>query len=138
MDATDDLDLDSERAVPGLSSISMAVGGNSSPSCIALAFVIHGHSSANVGNEGNPSLGPRQVAIVSRHDRSRRRGLRVDVNVTAPVGAADSGFGDISGERPPAGLIEELEESSRRGGTFGMAGKVWSWLTNAYQRSEIG
>ncbi|KAL5528641.1 hypothetical protein ACEPAF_7777 [Sanghuangporus sanghuang] len=125
-DAADGLDLDAESAVPGLSSISMTVGGGSPPPCIALAFAVHG---STLGGEAYPTSGPRQVAIVLRHDRSRKRGLRTDVNVTAPMAEIGSGVSGITSERPSAGLMEELEETSRRGGTFGTAGKVWSWLT---------
>ncbi|KAL5523559.1 hypothetical protein ACEPAG_7732 [Sanghuangporus baumii] len=129
-DAADGLDLDAESAVPGLSSISTTVGGGSPSPCIALAFAVHGTS---LGGEAHPTLGPRQVAIVLRHDRSRKRGLRLDVNVTAPTG---SGISGMTTDRPSAGLMEELEESSRRGGTFGTAGKVWSWLTKTNQKAR--
>ncbi|EJD02730.1 uncharacterized protein FOMMEDRAFT_156063 [Fomitiporia mediterranea MF3/22] len=124
-DTADGFDMDNEQAVPGLSSVSMSAGGITPSPSVALAFAVH--ESGTTSSEQNVHLanGPRQVALVIRHDRSRRRGVRVDINVSSP---SDMAYGNPIGERPPARLIEELEETSRRGGTFATAGKVWAWL----------
>lgn len=121
-DAADDLELDAEHAVPGLASVSVPSGVNSPSPCIALAFAAHASRFAGAGYEP----GSRQVALLVKHDRTRRRGVRVDVNVSA---ASQLGYSVSIGERPLPALIEELEEIVRRGGAFGAAGKVWTWLT---------
>ena len=72
---------------------------------------------------------PRQAALVIRHDRTRKRGVRVDVSVTS-TSEEDDLFGPTQPrpERPPAQMVDELEETARRGGYFGVVGKVWTWL----------
>ena len=126
MDTADGLELDAEHAVPGLTSVSMSAGATSPPPCIVLAFAAHASRSSGARDVGGIANGPRQVALVIRHDRTRRRGVRVDVNVSS---AADLDYGNTLDERPSPALIDELEEITRRGGAFGTAGKVWSWIT---------
>ncbi|TDL26215.1 hypothetical protein BD410DRAFT_784285 [Rickenella mellea] len=55
---------------------------------------------------------PSQVQITVGHDPTRPKGVRVDVNGSLP-------FTTIQ--------VDKLEESARRGGIFGLAGKVWGW-----------
>lgn len=136
-DPSADFDEDSEHAVPGLSSISMSAGTGAPEPCIALGFFAHssGSDPAAGGGSGAVGLGmgsrPRQAALVLRHDRTRRRGVRVDVSVTTPSQEDDElfGSGEPSSERPPQQIIEELEEAARRGGYFGVVGKVWAWIS---------
>ncbi|KAH8119036.1 hypothetical protein DFH11DRAFT_1686038 [Phellopilus nigrolimitatus] len=121
MDVSEELDSDAESAVPGLASISMSSNVTTPAPCLALAFAVHvsgqpGQSSSAI------RTGLSQAALVLRHDRSRRRGIRVDVNVSL-----DDGNGLSGGKRPPGQLLDELEESIRRGGAFGAAGRVWVW-----------
>lgn len=106
-------DVDEENAVPGLSSISMSTSTTSPVPCIVLMFAVQ----ASV----NSSSGPCQVALVLRHERSRRRGVRIDVNFTPTDG-------NSVGYRASPQLVDELEECVRRGGLFGLPGRVWQWV----------
>lgn len=122
------MDSEHDLSVPGLSSVSMSSGISTPAPCIAFAFSVHSDQGSEARNEG--TKGPRQVAIILRHDRSRRRGVRVDVNVSG-TGDLNIPYGESVADRPSKEMIEDLEEKARRGGAFGIAGKVWGWLTKS-------
>ncbi|KAI5117227.1 hypothetical protein M0805_001585 [Coniferiporia weirii] len=120
-DVSDGPDPDVE-AVPGLGSISVSAGVTTPAPSIFLAFAVHMPKQAGQGITPRPS----QAALVLRHDRTRRRGVRVNANVATSLG---DGSGSLAGDSPPAKFIDELEESVRRGGAFGAAGRVWGWAS---------
>lgn len=107
-----DSEADEENVVPGLSSISMTTGATSQVPCIVLLFAVQ--------PSFNPSSGLCQVALVVRHERARRRGIRVDLNFTPSDG-------NTSAYQVTSQFIDELEERVRRGGLFSLPGKVWEW-----------
>ncbi|THH05353.1 hypothetical protein EW145_g4857 [Phellinidium pouzarii] len=117
---SDRLDPDAENAVPGLASISMSTGSTIPAPSVALAFTVHMPNQPGQSNK----LG--QVALVLRHDRTCSRGVRVDANVSV-----SESLRGMHGNHLPPQLIDELEEGARRGGAFGMAGKVWRWATGS-------
>lgn len=128
-----DFDEHIEDAVPGLSSISAPVRPAASEPCVALGFFAHSSGPASgetMGLHSGIGSRPRQAALVIRHDRTRKKGVRVDVSVTSTV-EEDDLFGTTQPrqEHPPTQMIEELEETARRGGYFGVIGKVWTWLS---------
>ena len=128
----------------------MSASPTVSEPCIALGFFTHSSTSSTSfgGLTAASALGlgpasgssPRQAALVLRHDRTRRRGVRVDVSVTSTSTHQEDDselFGISLGrgapapatERPPARMIEDLEETARLGGYFGVVGKVWNWIS---------
>jgi hypothetical protein len=60
------------------------------------------------------------VEIVVSHDHSRSKGVKVDVGGGMGMGIEGSGID-----------VEKLEEVCRRGGIYGLAGRVWKGLSGA-------
>lgn len=110
-------DTDSEPIVPGLSSNSASAGPSTPPPCIVLTFSAHGRKRPDAY----------RIVIVLRQDRTRQRGVRLDVSI-APSEHDTLTLGAVGPPRLPRELIEKMEEGLRRGGAFSVVGRIWAWI----------